>query len=108
MVKRVVLLLLIAFIILLAPLTVSFGQLLFTDAKIVPVYLTRYYFARVNTGEDERQILISYFSDQGYTLTEDTRDRMVFMKDGETKEVLPTDIKNVFRDGKLASDFHLP
>lgn len=108
MIKKVVLLLLMSFLILAAPLIISFGQLLFSDAKIVPVYLTHYYLARVNTGEDVRRLLIDYLTGQGYTLVEDSREHMVFEKDGEKKNVLPTDVKDVIRDGKLASDFHLP
>ncbi|MFZ5974635.1 MAG: hypothetical protein ACOYU3_04405 [Bacillota bacterium] len=108
MTKKAALLLVTALLILLAPLMVSFGQMLFTDAKIVPVYFSHYYLARVNKGDDERLLLIDYLSDQGYKLVENTGERMVFMKGGEKKEVKATDIKIVFRDGKLASDFRLP
>jgi len=106
--KRVVFLLITALLILITPLLVSFGQLVFSDAKIVPVYFTRYYLSRVEKGEDERRLLIEYLKARDYALIKSNVERMVFIKDGEVKEVLTTDIKNVIRDGRLTSDFHLP
>ncbi|NLT16003.1 MAG: hypothetical protein GXY11_00095 [Clostridiales bacterium] len=106
--KRVVFLLITALLILITPLLVSFGQLVFSDAKIVPVYFTRYYLSRIEKDEDERRLLIEYLEARDYALIKSNEERMVFIKDGEVKEVLTTDIKNVIRDGRLTSDFHLP
>jgi len=106
--KRVVFLLIAALLILISPLLVSFGQLVFSDAKIVPVYLTPYYLSRIEDDEDETRLLIDYLEDQGYTLTYSNKDRMVFVKGGEVKVVKTTDIKTVILNGRLTSDFHLP
>lgn len=106
--KRVAFLLVTALLILLMPLLISFGQLVFSDAKIVPVYFTRYYLSRVENNEDERYLLIGYLEGQGYKLADIDKERMIFTKNGEVKQVLTTDIKNVIRDGRLTSDFNLP
>jgi hypothetical protein len=106
--KKAAALLILAFVILIAPLLYALGQFFFTDAKIVPVYFTHYYLARVDAGQDERALLIDYLKGEGYALKEQNAQRMVFTRDGETKEVRATDIKCLLRDGRLTTDFRLP
>lgn len=106
--KKAAALLILAFLILIAPLLYALGQFFLTDAKIVPVYFTHYYLARVDAGEDERALLIDYLKGEGFALKEQNAQRMVFTREEETKEVKATDIKCLLRDGRLTTDFRLP
>ena len=103
--KKATFMIAIAFFILLSPLLIAFTQLLFSDNSIVPVPLTHYYLARINSGENERALLVSYMSNQGYALEKSTNSAMFFTKDGQTLEVKDTYIKCVIRDGGLSTDF---
>lgn len=103
--KKAVFMIALAFFILLSPLLIAFTQLLFSDTSIVPVPLTHYYLARINSGENERSLLISYMTSQGYALEKSTSNTMFFTKDGQTLEIKDTYIKCVIRDGGLSTDF---
>ncbi len=103
--KKALFMIAIAFFILLSPLLIAFTQLLFSDSSIVPVPLTHYYLARINSGENERSLLISYMIGQGYALETSNSNAMFFTKDAQTLEVKDTYIKCVIRDGGLSTNF---
>jgi hypothetical protein len=79
------------------------GKLAITEAKLTKALFTSDYYVKISSDENDFDVFSEYMKSRGWY--EDASKRMgglhVFEKNGETMEVINTDIKTVFIDGKI-------
>ena len=79
----------------------SIIKLVFTDDKISKVPLTKYYLAKVQSGEQDFEVFSHYMQSKGWNRTDQIGGISTFEKDGTQLEIVNTHVKTLIIDGNL-------
>jgi hypothetical protein len=98
-IKSLMSLILVMVILCLYPI----GKLAITEAKLTKSLFTSDYYVKISSDENDFDIFSEYMKSRGWYENESKRmgGLHVFEKNGETLEVINTDIKTIFIDGKI-------
>ncbi|MCA1029449.1 hypothetical protein LCL95_00225 [Bacillus timonensis] len=91
----------ITFILLLLVMFGSIGKLIFTDSKIAKLPFTDYYLAKIESGEHDFDVFKNHMRTEGWNEVSQFGGLHTFEKDGETMEILNTQVKTIIIDGSI-------
>jgi len=75
--------------------------LVFTEDKIARLPLTQYYFAKIESGEQDVEVFRDYMEKNGWKQTHQTSEMHIFEKNGNEVEIINTQVKTLIIDGSL-------
>ena len=79
------------------------GKLALTDIQVTKSLLAEEYYVKISSDEYDFDVFLDYMESRGWKVNEDKRmgGLYVFEMNGETKEIVNTQIKTIFVDDKL-------
>ena len=79
------------------------GKLALTNTSVTKSLLTDEYYVKISSDDYDFDVFRDYMESRGWEENEDKRmgGLYVFEKNGDTKEIINTQVKTVFIDGKL-------
>ncbi|WP_373233404.1 hypothetical protein [Cohnella sp.] len=79
------------------------GMLALTDTQVTKSLFADEYYVKTTAGENDFNVFREYMRSKGWKENEDKRmgGLYVFEKNGDTKEIINTQVKTIFVDGKL-------
>ncbi|WP_096154096.1 MULTISPECIES: hypothetical protein [Bacillus] len=79
------------------------GKLALTDTQVTKSLFADVYYVKTSSGENDFNIFRNYMGSRGWKENEDKRigGLYIFEKNGEIKEVINTQVKTIFVEGKL-------
>ncbi len=80
---------------------ISVINLALTDNKVAKLPLTNYYFAKIETGENDFDVFRTYMENKGWNLKDIEGNRHLFEKNGDQMEVINSQIKTLIIDGNI-------
>lgn len=89
-------------LILVAISTISFlypiGKLALTDNKITKSLFFEQYYVKVNSNQNESDVLQEYMEANGWNQKDQLGGLYIFEKDGKERQIFNTDVKTIFTD----------
>ena len=79
------------------------GKLALTDIQVTKSLLAEEYYVKISSDDYDFDVFLDYMESRGWKVNEDKRmgGLYVFKMNGETKEIVNTQIKTIFVDDKL-------
>ncbi|MBP3951790.1 hypothetical protein [Bacillus suaedae] len=79
------------------------GKLALTDTQVTKSLLADEYYVKISSDDYDFDVFRDYMESRGWKENEDKRmgGMYAFEKNGETKEIINTQVKTIFVDGKL-------
>ncbi len=77
------------------------GKLLLTDSTTTKSLFIEQYYVKINSNQNEFDVFRNYMEASGWKEKEQLGGLHIFEKYGNKKQILNTDVKTIFIDGKL-------